>query len=73
MSDDAGELRLGTETIEAEHEEVGGIWRKGSGLRAIVAIHSTALGPALGGTRFRPYPSVDEALADVLRLSRAMS
>ncbi|HVQ17474.1 MAG TPA: Glu/Leu/Phe/Val dehydrogenase dimerization domain-containing protein [Actinomycetes bacterium] len=44
-----------------------------SGLRAIVAIHSTALGPALGGTRFYPYPSESSALTDVLRLSRAMS
>lgn len=44
-----------------------------TGLRAIVAIHSTALGPALGGTRMRPYRSDDEALADVLRLSHAMS
>jgi valine dehydrogenase (NAD+) len=61
------------ETTTAEHEEVGSIWRRGSGLRAIVAIHSTVLGPALGGTRFLPYASFDEALADVLRLSRAMS
>ena len=59
--------------LGGEHEEVGGIWRKASGLRAIVAIHSTALGPSLGGTRFRPYPTVAEALADVLRLSKAMS
>ncbi len=44
-----------------------------SGLRAIIAIHSTALGPALGGTRFHPYDSEDDALADVLNLSRAMS
>ncbi|HEY1619345.1 MAG TPA: Glu/Leu/Phe/Val dehydrogenase dimerization domain-containing protein [Streptosporangiaceae bacterium] len=44
-----------------------------SGLRAIVAIHSTALGPALGGTRFYPYASEDAALADVLNLSRAMT
>ena len=44
-----------------------------SGLRCIIAIGSTALGPALGGTRFLPYPSEDEALVDVLRLSRAMT
>ena len=44
-----------------------------SGLRCIIAIHSTALGPALGGTRFRAYASDDEALADVLALSEAMS
>jgi valine dehydrogenase (NAD+) len=44
-----------------------------TGLRAIVGIYSTALGPALGGTRFHPYPSEDDALADVLDLSRAMA
>ncbi|MFA9444064.1 Glu/Leu/Phe/Val dehydrogenase [Egicoccus sp. AB-alg6-2] len=44
-----------------------------SGLRCIIALHSTRLGPALGGTRFYPYASDDEALTDVLRLSRAMS
>ena len=44
-----------------------------SGLRAIVAIHSTALGPALGGTRFYPYESEDEALVDVLRLAKGMT
>jgi leucine dehydrogenase len=44
-----------------------------SGLRAVIAIHSTALGPALGGTRFYPYPSEEEALADVLRLARGMT
>ncbi|HEX4061239.1 MAG TPA: Glu/Leu/Phe/Val dehydrogenase [Streptosporangiaceae bacterium] len=44
-----------------------------TGLKAIIAIHSTALGPALGGTRFYPYPGEEAALADVLNLSRAMS
>jgi valine dehydrogenase (NAD+) len=44
-----------------------------TGLRAIIAIHSTALGPALGGTRFYPYQSESQALTDVLNLSRAMS
>jgi len=44
-----------------------------SGLRAIIAIHSTALGPALGGTRFYPYDSEEEALTDVLRLARGMT
>ena len=44
-----------------------------SGLRAIIAIYSTALGPALGGTRFYPYPDEDAALADVLALSKAMA
>jgi valine dehydrogenase (NAD+) len=44
-----------------------------TGLHAIVAIHSTALGPALGGTRFAPYADHDAALADVLALARAMT
>jgi valine dehydrogenase (NAD+) len=44
-----------------------------TGLRAIIAIYSTALGPSLGGTRFYPYGSEDEALADVLNLSRGMA
>jgi glutamate dehydrogenase/leucine dehydrogenase len=42
-------------------------------LRAIIAIHSTALGPALGGVRVRPYRSEAQALADVLQLSRTMT
>jgi leucine dehydrogenase len=43
------------------------------GLTAIVAIHNTALGPALGGTRIWPHPSFEAALTDVLRLSRGMT
>jgi glutamate dehydrogenase/leucine dehydrogenase len=58
---------------EGDHEEVVLCHHPETGLRAIVAIHSTLLGPALGGTRFRPYPTDDEALIDVLRLSRAMT
>src|SRR5947207_2091504 len=44
-----------------------------TGLRAIVAIHSTVLGPGLGGTRFYPFASEREALVDVLRLARGMA
>lgn len=44
-----------------------------AGLRAIIAIHSTALGPALGGTRFFPYETEEAALGDVLRLARGMT
>ena len=44
-----------------------------SGLKTIIAIHSTALGPALGGTRFYPYRSEEAALEDALRLSTGMS
>ena len=57
----------------AAHEQVVHCSDPSSGLRAIVAIHSTALGPALGGTRFRDYADEDAALDDVLRLSRAMT
>ena len=56
-----------------EHEQVVFCNDQATGLKAIVAIHSTALGPALGGTRFYPYASTDEALVDVLNLSRGMS
>ncbi len=59
--------------LGAEHEQVVFSSDPGSGLRSIVAIHSTALGPALGGTRFYPYATTAEALRDVLALSRAMS
>jgi len=44
-----------------------------SGLRAIIAIHDTTLGPALGGTRMWPFKSEEEAIVDVLRLSRGMT
>ncbi len=60
------------ETFEG-HEQVVFRRDESTGLRAIVAIHSTALGPGLGGTRFHPYASDEDALVDVLRLSRAMS
>ncbi|WP_193605326.1 Glu/Leu/Phe/Val family dehydrogenase [Nocardioides dongkuii] len=56
-----------------DHEQVVFAHDPATGLRAIVAIHSTALGPALGGTRFHPYPSTDAALRDVLDLARGMS
>jgi leucine dehydrogenase len=56
-----------------EYEEVVFFHDRPSGLRAIVAIHSTALGPALGGTRFYPFPTEEEALRDVLRLARGMT
>jgi len=55
------------------HEQVVFCQDRGSGLRAIVAVHSTRLGPALGGTRFYPYTSEDAGLEDVLRLARAMT
>lgn len=55
------------------HEQVVYCIDDESGLKAIIAIYSTALGPALGGTRCYPYPNEDAALTDVLNLSRAMA
>ncbi len=55
------------------HEEVVFCHDAEAGLFGIIAIHSTALGPAAGGCRMYPYASVDDALTDVLRLSRGMS
>ena len=55
------------------HEQVVYCSEPTTGLRAIIAIHSTALGPALGGTRFYPYANESDALDDVLNLSRAMT
>ncbi|HEY3530753.1 MAG TPA: Glu/Leu/Phe/Val dehydrogenase dimerization domain-containing protein [Nocardioides sp.] len=59
--------------LGAEHEQVVFCNDAASGLKAIIAIHSTALGPALGGTRFYPYASTADAVRDVLNLSRGMS
>jgi len=44
-----------------------------SGLHALIAVHDTTLGPALGGMRMLPYAGEDEALFDVLRLARGMT
>ena len=55
------------------HEGVHAFFDEKSGLKAIIAVHSTARGPACGGTRMWDYASADAALEDVLRLSRAMS
>ncbi len=55
------------------HEQVVLCQDRASGLKAVIAIHSTALGPALGGTRFYPYASEADAVADALNLARGMS
>lgn len=58
---------------EFPHEQVCFFQDPESGLRAIVAIHDTTLGPGFGGTRFSPYQDEAAALTDVLRLSRGMT
>ena len=60
-------------TARSGHEQVVFCQDTQTGLRAIIAIYSTALGPSLGGTRFFPYASEDAALSDALNLSRAMA
>jgi leucine dehydrogenase len=55
------------------HEQVVFVTDHRAGLRAVIAVHSTALGPSLGGIRFWRYPSEHDAVVDVLRLSEAMS
>ena len=55
------------------HEGVHSFYDERTGLKAIVAVHSTARGPAAGGCRMWPYPTAEAALEDALRLSRAMS
>lgn len=57
----------------SQHEQVVFCQDPETGLRAIIAIYSTALGPALGGTRFYPYPSEADAVRDVLNLARSMA
>lgn len=59
--------------LNEEYEQIVFAHDPASGLRTIVSVYSTALGPALGGTRFWPFATEDEALNDVLRLSKAMA
>lgn len=58
---------------KTDHEEVVFCQNKDAGLKAIIAIHNSVLGPALGGLRMWPYATEQDALNDVLRLSRGMT
>ena len=60
-------------SVESGHEQVVFCHDKPTGLRAIIALYSTALGPGLGGTRFYPYASEADAVHDALELSRGMA
>lgn len=66
-------MELFNKIEENSHEQVVFCSNKESGLKAIIAIHDTSLGPALGGTRMLNYSTADEALEDALRLSRGMT
>jgi leucine dehydrogenase len=58
---------------EMEHEQLVFCYDKASGLKSIISVHNTILGPALGGTRFWNYESEQDAVTDALRLSRGMT
>ncbi|HSX10706.1 MAG TPA: Glu/Leu/Phe/Val dehydrogenase dimerization domain-containing protein [Chlamydiales bacterium] len=72
-------VREARETLHLENIPVKGYERvvkvtdKKAGLTGIIAVHSTVLGPSLGGIRIRPYPTFDAALEDVLRLAKGMT
>jgi valine dehydrogenase (NAD+) len=69
----AGTPPVGAFERSSGHEQVVYCHDEPTGLKAIIAIYSTALGPALGGTRFYPYATEQDALDDVLALSRGMA
>ena len=66
-------MKIFDEMSRKEHEQIVYCNDKNSGLKAIIAIHNTVLGPALGGCRVWNYQTEEEALNDVLRLSRGMT
>ena len=67
-------MTLKEEDLNIEgYEKVLKVSDSKSGLQAIIAIHNTTMGPAVGGTRIFPYKTFDEALTDVLRLSKGMT
>nr|ACJ24846.1 valine dehydrogenase (NADP+)-like protein [Streptomyces pactum] len=73
-TDDAdGVLNTLFRSDQGGHEQVVLCQDRATGLKAVIALHSTALGPALGGTRFHAYASDEEAVLDALNLSRGMS
>jgi leucine dehydrogenase len=67
------DMKIFDEISKREHEQVVFFSNKEANLRAIIAIHDTTLGPALGGTRMWMYATENDALIDVLRLSRGMT
>ncbi len=66
-------MRIFAEMTDMEHEQLVFCHDEVSGLKAIIGIHDTTLGPALGGTRMWDYDTEEEAIRDALRLSRGMT
>jgi leucine dehydrogenase len=73
LSQDYKAMDVLTQMRNGGHEEVVFVRDRDAELTAIIAIHSTTLGPALGGTRMYPYVTEEQALRDVLELSRGMT
>jgi leucine dehydrogenase len=68
-----GQAGVFAQVAQQGHEQVVFCFDEPTGLKAVIAIHNTVLGPALGGTRMWQYTSEEEAVTDVLRLSRGMT
>jgi len=68
-----GDISVFDEVSQYAHEQLVYCYDEHTGLKAIIGIHNTVLGPALGGTRMWNYKSEKEAFVDVLRLSRGMT
>ena len=66
-------MKLFDTLVEMGHEEIAMCSDPSIGYKGILAVHSTKLGPALGGTRFWQYATDEEAIIDALRLSRGMT
>jgi leucine dehydrogenase len=66
-------MKIFEEILKNGHEQVVLCHEQATGLRAVIAIHNTICGPALGGCRMWPFESEEEAIADAMRLSRAMT
>ena len=62
-----------TEMVDGDYEQLVFCQDKDSGLKAIICIHDTTLGPALGGIRFWNYEKEEDAIIDVLRLAKGMT
>lgn len=72
-ADISNDFPLFSKLMDYEHEQIVMCSEPNIGLKAIIAIHNTTLGPALGGVRMWPYNNEQEAIRDVLRLSRGMT
>lgn len=73
MTGDLENMDIFTAMEQADYEELVFCQDRASGLKAIIAIHDTTLGPALGGTRMWTYASEEEAIVDALRLAKGMT